>query len=52
MEMMILAEMKIKNRGTKYFPWGGGGGGGGRKSTSTLFSMKIQMIRDGSVNAN
>ena len=36
-ETSILAEMKIENRGKKYFPWG-------KKSTSILFSMKIKMM--------
>ena len=37
-ETRILAEMRIENHGTKYFPWG-------QKSTSIqLFSMKIKMM--------
>ena len=38
METRILAEMKIENRGTKYFLWG-------KKLTSILFlSMKMKMM--------
>ena len=41
--MRILTEMKIKNRGTKYFPW---------EKNRQAYLFFYENEADGSVNAN